>query len=92
MRDAASLFRMLADGTRLRLLRVLAQERVNVSELTRIIAVAQSGVSRHLSMLKDAGLVAEEREAGFVYYRLARDGGDVSPMVWSLLQRVRRPR
>jgi len=85
MRDAASLFRMLADGTRLRLLRVLAQERFNVTELTRIIAVAQSGVSRHLSMLKDAGLVAEEREAGFVYYRLARDGGDVSPMVWSLL-------
>jgi len=42
-------------------------------------------VSRHLSMLKDAGLVAEERDAGFVYYRLARDGGDVSPMVWSLL-------
>jgi ArsR family transcriptional regulator len=85
MKDAASLFRMLADGTRLRLLRVLAHERLNVSELTRIIAVAQSGISRHLSMLKDAGLVVEEREAGFVYYRLARDGHEVSPMVWSLL-------
>ena len=67
MKDAASLFRMLADGTRLRLLRVLAHERFNVSELTRIIAVAQSGISRHLSMLKDAALVVEEREAGFVY-------------------------
>ena len=74
MKDAASLFRMLADGTRLRLLRVLAHERFNVSELTRIIAVAQSGISRHLSLLRDAGLVVEEREAGFVYYRLARDG------------------
>jgi ArsR family transcriptional regulator len=71
MRGTTALFRLLADGTRLRLLRVLSRDRFNVSELTGILAVAQSGVSRHLGLLKDAGLVVEEREAGFVYYRLA---------------------
>ena len=72
--------------TRLRLLRVLAQDRFNVSELTGILGVAQSGVSRHLGLLKDAGLVAEEREAGFVYYRLARRRrGDGQPLLWTLL-------
>jgi ArsR family transcriptional regulator len=71
MQRASALFRLLADPTRLRLLRVLARDRFNVTELTGILALAQSGVSRHLGLLKDAGLVAEERDAGFVYYRLA---------------------
>ncbi|MBI4265830.1 MAG: metalloregulator ArsR/SmtB family transcription factor [Acidobacteria bacterium] len=73
MNRASALFRLLGDSTRLRLLRVLAQDRFNVTELTGILGVAQSGASRHLSLLKDAGLVTEEREAGFVYYRLADD-------------------
>ena len=82
---ASPLFRLLADPTRLRLLRVLAHDRFNVSELTTILAVAQSGVSRHLGLLKDAGLVAEERTAGYVYYRLAKDGTDHHAAVWTLL-------
>ena len=86
MQRASALFRLLSDSTRLRLLRVLAQDRFNVSELTGILGVAQSGVSRHLGLLKDAGLVAEEREAGFVYYKIAdetRTNGHAA--LWALL-------
>ena len=85
MRDASAVFRLLADPTRLRLLRVLAQDRFNVTELTQILALAQSGVSRHLGLLKDARLVREEREAGFVYYRLA-DARDGQAPLWTLLE------
>src|SRR5438093_9026240 len=77
MRQASALYRLLGDEARLRLLRVLARERLNVTELTGVLGLAQSGVSRHLGLLKDAGLVAEERDGGFTYYRLApklRDG------------------
>ena len=86
MQRASGLFRLLADGTRLRLLRVLSQDRFNVSELTGILGVAQSGVSRHLGLLKDAGLVTEEREAGYVYCRLADEGrtNGRAPL-WALL-------
>lgn len=86
MQHASSLFKLLADGTRLRLLRVLAQDRFNVSELTGILGLAQSGVSRHLGLLKEAGLVTEEREAGYVYCRLA-DGGRTNGQgpLWALL-------
>src|SRR5262250_2470636 len=70
MQKASALFRLLSDSTRLRLLRILARDRFNVTELTGILGVAQSNVSRHLGLLKDAGLVAEEREAGYVYYRV----------------------
>ena len=73
MQQASALFRLLSDSTRLRLLRILARDRFNVTELTGILGVAQSNASRHLGLLKDAGLVTEEREAGFVYYRVAED-------------------
>ena len=49
---------------------MLARERLNVTELTGVLGLAQSGVSRHLGLLKDAGLVEEERDGGFSYYRL----------------------
>src|SRR5688572_11385251 len=82
-----AVFRLLADPTRLRLLRVLAQDRFNVTELTAVLAVAQSGVSRHLGLLKDAGLVAEDREAGYVYYRLTTDEDDPDRRhLWTLLE------
>ena len=87
--SAPTLYRLLGDEARLRLLRILALERLNVSELTGILGIAQSGVSRHLGLLKDAGLVAEEREAGFTYYRLAADlveaRNGFGPL-WPLLQ------
>ena len=86
MQRASGLFKLLADGTRLRLLRVLSQDRFNVSELTGILGVAQSGVSRHLGLLKEAGLVTEEREAGYVYCRLADEGRtNGQDPLWALL-------
>ena len=86
MAHAASVFKLLADPVRFRLLRVLAQDRFNVTELTGILTLAQSGVSRHLGLLKEAGLVAEQREAGFVYYALPDDArGDGRSPLWELL-------
>src|SRR5436309_3716913 len=86
VRQASALYRLLGDEARLRLLRMLARERLNVTELTGVLGLAQSGVSRHLGLLKDAGLVAEERDGGFSYYRLtaALDGGD--PALTTLLR------
>jgi ArsR family transcriptional regulator len=71
VKHASALYRLLGDEARLRLLRVLAGQRLNVTELTGVLGLAQSGVSRHLGLLKDARLVVEERDGGFSYYRLA---------------------
>ena len=87
--DSASLFRLLGDDARLRILRLLDAERLNVSELTSILGIAQSGVSRHLGLLKDAGLVEERRDAGFTYFRLSpglAGGNNGFGPVWPLLQ------
>jgi ArsR family transcriptional regulator len=87
MKVASSLFRLLGDEARLRLLRVLRQERLNVTELTGILGLAQSGVSRHLGLLKDAGLVIEEKDAGYTFYRLSPSLGEAAHRgLWSTLE------
>jgi ArsR family transcriptional regulator len=86
VQQTSALFRLLSDSTRLRLLRIVARDRFNVTELTGILGVAQSNVSRHLGLLKDAGLVNEEREAGYVYYRVAEDArANGHGPLWTLL-------
>jgi ArsR family transcriptional regulator len=89
MTSGGQLFRLLGDEARLRILRLLAAERLNVTELTGILGLAQSGVSRHLGMLKEAGLVAEQREGAYTWYRLApalQEPGNGFGALWPLLR------
>lgn len=65
-----ALLKTLGDATRLRLVRVLFREELNVQELSRILKIAQPSVSRHLSVLRAAELVADRREGNRVYYQL----------------------
>lgn len=85
----SALLRLLGDTVRLRLLRVLSSEPLNVSELTSVLGIAQSGVSRHLGLLREAGLVVEDRTGGYTWYRLAPNvahGTDGRGPLWAWLQ------
>ena len=87
MKDASALFRLLGDDARLRLLRLLADERLNVTELTGILGIAQSGVSRHLGLLRDNGLVEERREGGFTYYQVTTpESRNGQTALWPMLE------
>src|SRR5688500_3265431 len=88
MRSSAGLFRLLGDEVRLRVLRLLAADALNVTELTGIVGIAQSGVSRHLGLLRDAGLVTEERSGGYTWFRLNPAVKDDSAAggLWPMLQ------
>lgn len=86
MREASNEYRLLGDEARLRLLRVLSLERLNVTELTGVLGLAQSGVSRHLRLLKEAGFVAEERDGGFTYHRLADLSKNGRAALWETLK------
>ena len=87
VKDASALYRLLGDEARLRLLRVLEKDRFNVKELTGILGLAQSGVSRHLGLLKESDLVVEERDGAYSFYRLSPSVRDTSAApLWPLLQ------
>jgi ArsR family transcriptional regulator len=86
MNLSADFFRLLGDSQRLRILRLLSREKLNVSELTEIFGGAQSGISRHLRLLREAELVREDRERGWTYYSVdASRFGDGIGGLWPAL-------
>ena len=74
--DLSKAFRALGDPTRLRIMRLLSDTKLNVTEVTQVVGVAQSSVSHHLAKLKGLSLIREERQAGFTYYSLAVSADD----------------
>jgi len=70
---AASLLKAIADPGRLQLGRLLCEGAFNVSELTRILGVGQSTVSRNVRILVDAGLLSGRREGRLVFYAWRND-------------------
>ena len=61
--------KVLADITRLRILKLLIGREYCVCELREIIDISQPGISQHLRKLKTAGFVIERREGQWVYYK-----------------------
>src|SRR5689334_6558899 len=70
---AAELFHALSDPTRLSILRRLRMGERCVCDLTDALDAAQSRLSFHLKVLKEAGLVADRREGRWMYYTLNTD-------------------
>jgi ArsR family transcriptional regulator len=63
--------KLLADPTRLRILRLLAEESLSVADLQELLGMGQSRISTQLSQLKGGGLVADERSGKNNIYRSA---------------------
>jgi ArsR family transcriptional regulator len=67
-----ALFLALADRTRLRLLNLVAGGEVCVCFFVEVLGEPQPKISRHLGVLRNAGLVAARREGKWMHYRLTR--------------------
>ena len=65
----AVLLQAVGERTRLRLLRLLAKEELNVQELVRILGMSQPRISKHLAVLRDAGWIRQRREGTWSWYR-----------------------
>jgi DNA-binding transcriptional ArsR family regulator len=74
--DVARIFRALSEPSRLTLIHCLADGPHRVGELSAHLGLAQSTVSAHLALLKDAGLVAATPDGRATLYRLAHPGLD----------------
>jgi DNA-binding transcriptional ArsR family regulator len=71
--DEASVFRALADPTRRQILQDLRDGELAAGEIASRFPIKGPSVSRHLAVLRAAGLVTERREANRILYSLAGD-------------------
>jgi len=69
----AALFHALSDEARVEIVAVLIDGEQCVCDLMDVVGAAQSRLSYHLKVLKDAGLVTDRREGRWSYYTLDRD-------------------
>ena len=70
---AVELFHALSDETRLAIVRRLRSGERCVCDLTDLLDAAQSRLSFHMKVLKDAGLVSDRREGRWIHYSLNRE-------------------
>ena len=95
----ARVFRALADATRRQILLDLRPGPLTAGEIASRFPISGPSVSRHLSVLKAAGLVTERRDANRIFYTLVEDrlavcvGGFLSSVCpEQVMLRKRRPR
>jgi len=81
------LFKALADATRLRLITILIKGEFTVQELTMILGMGQSRVSRHLKILTEAGIISVERQGTWAYYHLPGVSSLFSQL-WPVLEKA----
>lgn len=60
----------LADPKRREILNLLKQSRMSAGEISNHFSISGAAVSRHLSVLKEADLIRDERDGKYIYYEL----------------------
>jgi DNA-binding transcriptional ArsR family regulator len=95
--EQGSVFKALADPTRRQILQELHGGELNAGEIAALFPMTGPSVSRHLAVLRHAGLVTERRDANRIYYalvpeRLAQSVGDFLSAVCpqQMVMRARR--
>jgi len=82
MEHLLEILRAAGESTRLRVLLLLHEGELTVTELVHILGQSQPRVSRHLKLLANSGVVEWVREGSWVFYRLSRDKAGAQLMQW----------
>ncbi len=87
--DLTRLFRILADETRFRLLRLLWKEELTVNELAEITQLAQPRISNHLKILREENFITERRSGSWRHYSLKTEKiSGFAEIIWPALEDV----
>jgi DNA-binding transcriptional ArsR family regulator len=70
MRDFMNITKALADATRVRVLLALRSGELCACQITELFGLAASTMSKHLGLLRQAGLVESRKDGRWIYYRL----------------------
>lgn len=81
--EKTKLFKSLSDPNRLRILKMLQIKPLCVCEITDVLQLATSTVSKHLSILKETGFIIEEKNGKWVNYMI--NPNPVDPRISSII-------
>lgn len=79
------IYKAVANRNRLRIIKLLENGSLCVCDIKRVIGTSQPSVSRHLSILKKAGLVCGWKKGEWVYYRIQKSSDD---LITQILQQI----
>lgn len=80
------IFKVLAEESRLRILSLLLENDMCVCEIENCLKLKQSNISRHLSALKNSGLLDSYKQAQWVYYKINEDFIHEHQHLWLYLE------
>jgi ArsR family transcriptional regulator len=84
MKSYLKVFKALSDKNRLRIMKMLETKPMCVCEITAVLSLAPSTVSKHLSLLHEAGLIEDRKQGRWVNYSLP--GKNLIPLVSEMLK------
>ncbi len=87
LRDYETVMKAVADPTRVRILKILEGGELCVCQVIAVIALGQSTISKHLFLLRAAGLIKDRRDKKWIHYSL--DGKSGNPYAGPALRNVR---
>jgi len=87
MNEPVDLLKALSDHGRLRILKLLETRSLCVCEITEVIGLATSTISSHLNLLKNSGLIQDEKEGKWINYRLVSPPDPLFAQLWPLISK-----
>lgn len=90
MKELEQYFKALADTNRLRILHLLLHGELCVCDIQYVLDATQPNVSRHLSYLKNSGLVLDRRDGYRIFYRLAEPRQGLKKRLFEFLHEAYR--
>jgi len=88
MSDIVTLFKALADETRLRVLKLLGRGELCVCEIAAALGMEQPRLSFHLRILKKAGIIIDRRQERWIVYRLNEEDMLIRFLLLSIDERI----
>jgi len=85
MAEPVDILKALSDHGRLRILKMLETKKLCVCEITELIGLATSTISSHLNVLKNAGLIKDEKEGKWINYQLVDRPDPFFSQLWPVI-------
>ncbi len=86
MKKIVDIFKALAEESRLRILSLLLQGEMCVCEIEECLKMTQSNVSRHLTALKQCGILDSSKQAQWAYYKISDKFKEENKELWLYLE------